>query len=660
FAHLLAPDYEVRSFANSSLCLLRRADQPYVKTPEFQAALDWAPDVVTIMLGTNDTIDDARPNWRHHADLEADTLHLIHSLRESNPDVTVHLLGPPPIFPDQSEKPARAAQLKDRVPRAQTISETYRLVAQKESRVFYYDLMRAFNTTSDGVHPDTFGHEALAREIYQRLAISYDESFNIESKLRSAGIEFEQNRWHGYLQYTFAQADATCHVVAPHQAAENHPWIWRARFFGHEPELDLSLLDRGFHLAYCDVANLYGSREALARWDLFHSRATHELSLSPQPILEGMSRGGLPIFFWASRNPDKVAAIYGDNPVCNSLSWPGGKNGKRSDADWQRLLAEYKTTDENSNALPQPRHPDILKPIAEKKIPVALVVGLADDVVPPTENALPLVSEYESLGGSVKVWRKPGKGHHPHGLHPPAPLRRFLLRARGYTFNPAANAVPSVEYRSGAGWGADWNTAFAHLKKTVAENSGSQLVFLGDSITQGLTGHQDRVARPNGQRAIDRHFGDRKALSLGLSGDRTEHVLWRLQNGQLDGLSPAHIVLMIGVNNINSGGHTGDETAEGTAAIVRWLRKNKPDAKVILLGCFPAGQQPTDSHRAEIEILHQEIAPLADGKKIVYVDLRPHFLTDDGTLNQNMSGDAIHISRSGQEVWMKALVGVVE
>ena len=657
--YLFAQEYEVRSFARSSLCLLRKADLPFAATAEFHAALDWTPDVVTIMLGTNDTIDNPRPNWQHHADLAADTLFLIRSFQQRNADAVVHLLGPPPMSPQQGKSPDRVAQLKERVTRLQEIAETYRQVAAQEERVYYHDLARSFQSTSDGVHPETFGHESLGRELYERMSMPYDEAFDVGDRLQLAGVETEVDRWHGFRRFKFKQGPADCYLVAPHQAADIHPWIWRARFFGHQPALDLSLLDRGYHVAYCDVANLYGNHEALDRWDKFYDFATQELSLSSRPILEGMSRGGLPIFHWASKNPGQVSAIYGDNPVCNSLSWPGGNSGKRSDADWSRLLKAYQISEAETDRLPQPQQQQILQPISAAKIPVALVLGLADEVVPPEENGLPLARKYQQLGGPIKIWRKPGAGHHPHGLHPPNALRRWLLASTGHSFNPATRSVPSVEYRAGAGWGSDWRTAFEHLKKSVKQNPDSQLVFLGDSITQGLTGHSDRVAQPGGKRAIDRYFGERQALSLGLSGDRTEHVLWRLENGQLAGLAPADIVLMIGVNNINSGGHTGEETAAGTAAIVAWLRKHLPDARLILMGCFPAGHQPTDPRRVEVELLHQGIAPLADGDRVRYVDLRPLFLEPDGTLNKNMSQDAIHITSQGQAVWLQAISEIV-
>ena len=240
----------------------------------------------------------------------------------------------------------------------------------------------------------------------------------------------KRSAWHGYERVDFSLPGdgARCILVKPKTPAKGNPWIWRARFWGHQPALDLQLLGKGFHLTYCEVGGLFGAPRAVERWNKFHALAVQQ-GLSSRPVLEGMSRGGLIIVNWASANPDKVAAIYGDNPVCNFNSWPGGKNGKFSKKDWQRCLKAYGLSAAAATDHPQPLSPAPLKPLAEKKVPIALVLGLADMVVPAGENGEALARNYESLGGPLKIWRKPGKGHHPHGLHPPDELTAWLLQA---------------------------------------------------------------------------------------------------------------------------------------------------------------------------------------------------------------------------------------
>ena len=114
-------------------------------------------------------------------------------------------------------------------------------------------------------------------------------------------------------------------IVFPEKANKNRGWIWRARFWGHEPQTDLALLEKGFHLAYIDVAGLFGGPEALRIWDEFYAFMTTKYQLNKKVVLEGMSRGGLTIFNWANQNAEKTACIYGDAPVCDFKSWMGGK-----------------------------------------------------------------------------------------------------------------------------------------------------------------------------------------------------------------------------------------------------------------------------------------------------------------------------------------------
>ncbi|MCB1129683.1 MAG: prolyl oligopeptidase family serine peptidase [Verrucomicrobiae bacterium] len=663
--HLFGEKAEVRAFARGGACLSLKAGNSLTNSPIFKRAVAWKPDVAVVMLGTNDS-NTSPDNWKNHGDLESDARFVLNSLRAANPDVEIHFAGPPPMFPDRKGlKPERAANLKERVPHIHEIRRIYQRIAEAEPGVFHHSIDGALRAdgTSDGVHPDTFGHQDVANQLFEQITIRFDENHDVRQLLVNAGVEPKRSLFHGCVSVDFPLPGngAACKIVAPSQSAEGRPWIWRARFFGHEPELDLSLLDRGFHIGYCDVSNLYGGPGAMERWDAFYQFATETLGLSKKPVLEGMSRGGLPIFLWASRNPEKVAAIYGDNPVCDFRTWPGGHGGKRSEDDWKRLLAAWNLDQAAAMKHQQPRDESILGPIASAKIPVALVLGSADDVVPPKQNGEELAANLTKLGGVVKVWRKPGAGHHPHGLHPAGPLRRFLLAATGRETNPAIVPVPSSEYRAaGQGWPKGlWRNAFADVKRAAEEHPDARVVFLGDSISQALTGHKDRVSHAGGSRPIDKVFGEGEALSLGLSGDRTEHLLWRIDHGQFDGLKPEWVVLMIGVNNINTGGHTGEETAAGTAAVVKRLKAKLPETRILMLGCFPAGERPDDPRRTEIDALHKGVAPLADDERVFYQDLRPMFLEADGTLNDLMTTDAIHLNAKGQAAWLAAIMELI-
>lgn len=244
----------------------------------------------------------------------------------------------------------------------------------------------------------------------------------------AASFPGAKSEWRGFDRYDFTVDGRNALVVVPKEAAPGKPWIWRAEFFDHRPETDLALVGKGFHLAYIDVGNTFGAPEAMAHWDAFHTTLTQQYGLSSKPVLEGLSRGGLYVYNWAAAHPDCVSCIYGDNPVCDFKSWPGGKGkGPGSPDDWKQLLALYGFASE-AEAMAYAKNPiDNLEPLARAHVPLIHVCGDADEVVPYEENTVILKERYEKLGGEIRVIVKPGFQHHPHGLDDPTPLVEFIL-----------------------------------------------------------------------------------------------------------------------------------------------------------------------------------------------------------------------------------------
>ncbi len=240
--------------------------------------------------------------------------------------------------------------------------------------------------------------------------------------------EGTRSDFHGFEQVDFTLGETACRVVVPKEAAAGKPWVWRARFWGHEPQVDIALLEKGFHVAYAEVGGLFGSPKAVARWNALYEFLTTEKGFSKKPALEGMSRGGLIVYNWAAENPDKVSCIYADAPVCDFKSWPGGKgSGEGSTNDWEQCLAAYGLSEDE--ALAYAANPlDRLAPLAAAGVPLLHVVGDADRVVPVAENTALLEERYLALGGSIEVIHKPRVGHHPHCLKDPAPIAAFILK----------------------------------------------------------------------------------------------------------------------------------------------------------------------------------------------------------------------------------------
>lgn len=236
----------------------------------------------------------------------------------------------------------------------------------------------------------------------------------------------------GFGQYEFKLDGHRCIIVKPANAARGKPWIWRARFFGHQPQADIALLKKGFHIAYIEVGGLFGNPAAVERWNLFYGYLTREHGLSSKVALEGMSRGGLIIYNWAGANPEKVSCIYGDAPVCDFRSWPGDLYRRRENREkprgaWAACLKAYGLSEEQAKTY-KGNPVDNLEPLAKAGIPLLHVCGGADKVVPVAENTAVLEKRYKALGGSIKVILKKGVGHHPHSLKDPEPIVSFVLK----------------------------------------------------------------------------------------------------------------------------------------------------------------------------------------------------------------------------------------
>ncbi len=233
--------------------------------------------------------------------------------------------------------------------------------------------------------------------------------------------------WNGFKRTDFTVAGRACIVVRPQTAAVGNPWIWRTEFFGNEAHADSALLTKGCYLVYMNVQDMYGAPVALDLMDQFYDYLIQNYHLNKKTVLEGFSRGGLFAFNWAVRNPGKVASIYADAPVCDFKSWPGGKGrGPGSAKDWQKLLKVYGFTEDEAMAY-KLNPVDNLAPLAKAHIPILIVCGDADKLVPVNENAFMVEKRYKELGGEIKVIVKPGADHHPHSLKNPAPIVDFIL-----------------------------------------------------------------------------------------------------------------------------------------------------------------------------------------------------------------------------------------
>ena len=177
------------------------------------------------------------------------------------------------------------------------------------------------------------------------------------------------------------------------------------------------------------------------------------------------------------------------------------------------------------------------------------------------------------------------------------------------------------------------------------------LEFIGDSITQGWEG--------GGKNVWAEFYGQRKVINFGVSGDQTQHVLWRIEHGQLDGIKAKVAIVMIGTNNSgkNKDGtdaYTDSDILEGVTAIVQQIRTRQPDTKVLLLGIFPRAKS-FSSQRGRLLEVNQALARLDDGKHIFYLDFGSQLIENDGSISKSIMPDALHPNEAGYKIWANAM-----
>jgi lysophospholipase L1-like esterase len=184
----------------------------------------------------------------------------------------------------------------------------------------------------------------------------------------------------------------------------------------------------------------------------------------------------------------------------------------------------------------------------------------------------------------------------------------------------------------------------AFLKE--ANETEPQVIFLGDSITD--------LWRTDGKEVWDARFAPLKAANFGIDGDRTQHVLWRIEHGEFDRIKPKVLVLMIGTNNTPKGRNTTPEVTEGVTAVLNRLKAKLPRTKILLLAIFPRGQKD-DPVREQLRTINSAIAKLADGRNVTFLDINSKFLESDGTLSTEVMPDLLHPNKKGYEIWADAI-----
>ena len=218
---------------------------------------------------------------------------------------------------------------------------------------------------------------------------------------------------------------------------------------------------------------------------------------------------------------------------------------------------------------------------------------------------------------------------------------------------PAGERTPStlVPVTQNRDWRVyDWSTRHREASALMRSRR-PDIVMLGDSITH-FWGGEPVGGRRTGVAEWDRFFAGRTVVNLGYGWDRTENVLWRLQNGEFEGVTPKVVVLMIGTNNMQI--NTVDEIAAGVEAICSTIHARSASTKILLLAIFPRGQKP-DAIRAKVDDVNRRLARLDDRDDVTFLDIGAKFLEPDGSISVEVMYDYLHPSAKGYAIWSAAM-----
>lgn len=420
---ILGKGYEVMNFGVSGATMLKKGNKPYWNTPEYAKVMDSSPDLVFIKLGTNDSKLINRPLMSEYS---SDYKEMVQQFLDLPTKPRVVLLLPIKAFSEEKFG-ISGKYLKDSIiPMVQGVAyeknleilDLYSLFADQEALL------------ADKIHPNAEGDGIIAKRLYDFIG----QNQPIAKKAKSTDISDRSNiegavsaSFYGYRGIKFSFKGREARIVMPKHAAKGLPWIWRARFWGHEPQTDIALLERGYHVVYCDVAELFGNTQAINIWNDFYAYL-RKMGFAKKVVLEGMSRGGVYVYNWAAANPAKVACVYADNPVLDLKSWPGGQGvGPGSKKEWQTFLTDfgYQNEEEAKSFAGSPI--DKIKEIVSGNYPMLHVCGDLDEVVPMSENTLPFAERIKLAGGNIQIIHKPEGKHHPHSLANPMPIVEFIL-----------------------------------------------------------------------------------------------------------------------------------------------------------------------------------------------------------------------------------------
>ncbi len=507
-----------------------------------------------------------------------------------------------------------------------------------------------------------FGQFALPHVVLMAVALTSAMASSV-AVADEAPFPGKKSEWNGFDRYDFEIAETPVLVVVPKQTAPGKPWVWHGEFFGHKPAPDIALLNQGFHIVYVRIPDQFGGPKAIQVWNAAYQQLTEKYGFAKKVALVGLSRGGLYCYNWAIANPQKVACIYVDAPVCDFKSWPGGKGtGPGSAAEWQKLLKAYDFAND-SEALAYTGNPvDNLAPLAKAGVPLLHVFGDADEVVPWEENTGLIDQRYRALGGKIELIRKPGVKHHPHGLDDPTPIVNFIAlhsspAATGNS-GPAAQAS-TPEYHPVKAEIVRPRAGLGNVQAKLNAGETVKIAYLGGSITAA------NGWRPKSREWFAKQYPNAKIeeIHAAIGGTGSDLGVFRLQR---DALSHNPDLLFVEFA-VNDGGAAPEQIWKAMEGIVRQTWRHNPKTDICFVYTFAVGQEkfleqgecPRSASAMELLADHYGIPSVNFAKRIVELNQAGKLIykqdtpTAEGVIR--FSQDGVHPLDEGHQIYRDVL-----
>ena len=632
---MLGDKWIVRNFGVGGRTMLKKGDRPYWNEEAYTQAKDFLPDVVIIKLGTNDT----KPqNWKFGSEFYTDYKAMVKELKALTSHPQIFVCKPVPAYAVQWG-------INDSIIVHSVIPIVEKLA--KEEKLHVIDLHTALSNKTelfpDHIHPNTEGAGIMAQTIYKALTGN-------EGTLIQAEYPGKPTIWHGFTKYEFQIDRRNARIVVPDKAAPGNPWVWRARFPDWHYQMDSILVRKGFHIVYINTDELLGSPGCVEIWNNFYNYLTTQYGLNKKVALEGVSRGGLYVFNFAKKYPERIACIYAEAPVCDFKSWPGGKGFSKGDPEsWKLLMKAYDFKTEKE-ALDYKNNPiDNLEKLATAKVPLLFQIGLHDSIVPPNENTYILVDKYIRLGGPAMIYPNTVGKQSLQGHHFPIDNVKGsadFIRSSYPEVNPI---LDSRNYHMLRNKLHNAQIVFEREKK-------GRVAFLGGSITAN-GGWRDSICIYLQKRFPDTKFDFIAAgiPSMGSTPGAFRFERDVLKNGKVDLLFEEAAV------NDRVNGFGPETQILGMEGIVRHARESNPAMDIVIMhfvdpdkmAQFRKGITPPEIQNHEKVAAHYGISTINLAKEVTE-------RIDNGEFTWGNDFKNLHPSPFGQHIYFQSMKALLE